>query len=109
LYDRIAVRVNQMVERGWVAEVEDLLRQGICPSAPAFRAIGYRQLVQHIRGECGLYEAIEDTVRATRRYAKRQMTWFRKEAEIRWLSVLDIDAELPALLHEIQIRGAFAR
>lgn len=109
LYDRIAVRVNHMVERGWVAEVEDLLRRGIPPSAPAFKAIGYRQMVQHIRGECGLHEAIEDTVRATRRYAKRQVTWFRKEAEIRWLSVLDIDAELPALLHEIQIRGAFAR
>ena len=54
LYDRIGDRVEQMVERGWISEVVSLLEQGIDPGAPAFQAIGYRQMVQHVRGHLGL-------------------------------------------------------
>ena len=101
LYDRIADRVKQMVEKGWVSEVVTMLDQGIEPSAPAFQAIGYRQIVRHVRGECSLQEAVRDTVQATRRYAKRQMTWFRKEP-VRWVPGLELDTVLPSLLHDIQ-------
>lgn len=102
LYDRIADRVDQMVAKGWVAEVVTMLNQGIEADAPAFQAIGYRQMVRHIGGECSLQEAVQQTVQATRRYAKRQMTWFRKEPGIRWIPGLELDSLLPSLLHDIQ-------
>ena len=101
LYDRIADRVDNMLERGWVAEVEDLLRRGVRPEAPGFQAIGYRQLVRYLRGEWGLDEAIEDITRATRRYAKRQQTWFRREKGVRWIPAEDLEARIPHLLDEL--------
>ena len=86
LYDRIAVRVGQMLAHGWVDEVRRLLASGLDPSAPAFQAIGYRELVGHLAGEATLEEATERIVRATRRYAKRQMTWFRRQADVEWFA-----------------------
>ena len=74
-----------MLNSGWVEEVERLLTAGIAPSSPAFQAIGYPQLARYLRGESSLDEAVEATVRATRRFAKRQLTWFRREPEIHWL------------------------
>lgn len=109
LYDRIAVRVNQMVEQGWLDEVLSMLDRGIDSSAPAFRAIGYRQMLRHVRGESTLDEAIDETVRASRRYAKRQETWFRKESGVRWHPAEELDRLVPTLLRDIQSRGAFAR
>ena len=84
LYDRIERRIALMVEQGWVREVAGLMQRGTRPDQPAFQAIGYRQLAGHLQGDCTFDEAIHDTVRATRRYAKRQLTWFRKEPRIRW-------------------------
>ena len=101
LYDRIADRVHQMIERGWLAEIKMMLDQGIDPTAPAFQAIGYRQLIRHLQGECSRREAIDETVRATRRYAKRQFTWFRREPDVQWFSGLDIDLALTALSHDM--------
>lgn len=100
LYDRISCRIQQMVERGWVAEVVELLRLGYAPEAPAFQAIGYRQIVRHVVGEWSLKSAMEDTVRATRRYAKRQLTWFRRERDIRWFPAQDLEHSVPTLVHE---------
>lgn len=101
LYDRIADRVHHMIERGWLAEIERMLERGIDPQAPAFQAIGYRQLIRHLQGEYSRREAIDETVRATRRYAKRQFTWFRREPDIEWFSGLDIDQALTALSRDI--------
>ena len=84
LYDAIEQRVAQMVRRGWVDEVARLLDRGLSPSAPGFQAIGYRQLARHLREGTPLDEEVAEIVRATRRYAKRQSTWFRKEPGIRW-------------------------
>jgi tRNA dimethylallyltransferase len=92
LYDRIAHRVHRMIEAGWVREVEELLHRGLSPRDPAFQAIGYRELAAHLAGEVSLEEAIEETIRATRRFAKRQLTWFRKERDIKWFSAEDLDA-----------------
>lgn len=86
LYDQIAGRVAQMVQKGWVEEVAGLLSRGLSPSLPAFQAIGYRQLVQYLEGPWSLDRAIAETIRATRRFAKRQETWFRKETDITWFS-----------------------
>jgi len=92
LYDRIATRVHQMMECGWVDEVRGLLDAGLDEAAPAFQAIGYRQIAAHVGGRLSLEDAIEETVRATRRFAKRQLSWFRKESEIKWF---------PAVPHEV--------
>ena len=89
LYDRISERVGTMIQAGWVEEVADLLRKGVGPELPAFQAIGYRELAAHLSGRETLDAAIEATIRATRRYAKRQMTWFRREPAIRWFSIED--------------------
>jgi len=89
LYDRIAERVRRMIEAGWVEEVEDLLGRGLGSELPPFQAIGYRELTTYIGGETSLEEAVTAIVRATRRYAKRQMTWFRKERAVTWFSMED--------------------
>ncbi len=102
LYDRISDRVHRMVRRGWIAEVEGLLSRGVAPEAPAFQAIGYRQIVRHVLGSWSLEAALADTIRATRRYAKRQETWFRKESGVRWVSALDLEQATAALLLELR-------
>lgn len=87
LYDRIASRVERMLDRGWVDEVAALLERWADPGLPAFQAIGYRQLAGHLLEDRPLAEAVEETVVATRRYAKRQLTWFRGDNDIVWFRV----------------------
>jgi tRNA dimethylallyltransferase len=94
LYDQIAGRVVQMVQKGWVEEVAGLLSRGLSPALPAFQAIGYRQLAQYLEGTWSLDRAIAETIRATRRFAKRQETWFRKETDITWFSAQDTNNRL---------------
>jgi tRNA dimethylallyltransferase len=89
LYDEIVARIRRMIEAGWLAEVEGLLARGVSTSCPAFQAIGYRQLVGHLEGTSTLDGAIEEIERETRRYAKRQMTWFRRMADVHWIRDLD--------------------
>lgn len=84
LYDLVSARVLGMLREGWVEEVEGLLRAGVRPSARAFQALGYREIVLHLRGHLTLDEATEKIVRATRRFAKRQWTWFHRDPGIRW-------------------------
>lgn len=91
LYDRVAGRVDRMLQRGWVDEVEALLAKGFREEAPAFQAIGYRELARHLRGEWTLHRAREEIVLQTRRFAKRQMTWFRKEPDVTWIRADRID------------------
>lgn len=89
LYDRIRSRVESMLRAGWLQEVESLLHRGYTGAEPAFQAIGYRQIIRHLRGGVSLGEAMEDTIRATRRYAKRQLTWFRSDASVVWFDASD--------------------
>ncbi|HEX4955647.1 MAG TPA: tRNA (adenosine(37)-N6)-dimethylallyltransferase MiaA [Thermoanaerobaculia bacterium] len=84
LYHRIADRTVRMFQQGWVAEVRNLLDAGVSPEAIAFQAIGYREIVRHLATGWSLEEAQEETIRATRRFAKRQSTWFAREEEISW-------------------------
>lgn len=94
LYDRIEARVVGMLNAGWVAEIEALLASGVPPDAAAFQAIGYGQLIGYLQGRSTLEEARTETVTATRRYAKRQLTWFRREEGVRWLDARSSVAEL---------------
>jgi tRNA dimethylallyltransferase len=84
LYDRINRRVRTMFEGGLLDEVRGLLTRGFPPSAKAFEALGYRYAVQVLNGTMSRDEAVELTQRDTRRYAKRQMTWFRRERRVHW-------------------------
>lgn len=87
LYDRIESRVARMLEAGWIDEVKELMERGISPESPAFQAIGYRQIAGFLKGLMSRDEALVDIARATRRFAKRQLTWFRKEASVRWFEI----------------------
>ena len=101
LYDRISRRVERMAEAGWVGEVAELLAAGWAPISPAFQAIGYRQVVHHLRGELSLDQALGDIARETRRFAKRQLTWFRKEPAVDWIEAEPRAGQLSAALSAI--------
>ena len=89
LYERINTRVDQMMAAGFLHEVQSLLESGYDPTLPAFQAIGYRQLMDHLGGKLTLVEAVEQIKRETRRFAKRQITWFKRYARIRWFDAGD--------------------
>ncbi|MFH0898993.1 MAG: tRNA (adenosine(37)-N6)-dimethylallyltransferase MiaA [Pseudomonadota bacterium] len=81
---RIDARVETMVKEGLVDEVRALLARGFSPSLRAMAAIGYREICAHVGGQLGLAEAIERIKRATRKYARRQLAWFRSEPAVTW-------------------------
>ncbi|MFO7866126.1 MAG: tRNA (adenosine(37)-N6)-dimethylallyltransferase MiaA [Candidatus Aminicenantes bacterium] len=89
LYQRINNRVEAMMEKGLTAEVKNLIGRGVPESAPSFRALGYKYILSSLHGEISLTEAVRLTKRDTRRYAKRQMTWFKKMRGIHWFSPYD--------------------
>jgi tRNA dimethylallyltransferase len=105
LYDQIADRVARMMAAGWREEVAGLLQRGLSPRLPAFQAIGYRQLVRHLEGDESLDQAVAEIVRETRRFAKRQETWFRKEPEVIWFSAQDLERQIPGVLDYAKHRG----
>ncbi|GAA3214840.1 tRNA (adenosine(37)-N6)-dimethylallyltransferase MiaA [Nonomuraea helvata] len=85
LDERIAVRVERMWQAGLVDEVRSLLGQGLAEGRTASRALGYAQVIRFLEGEWSEEQAIEETVRATRRFARRQESWFRRDPRVRWL------------------------
>lgn len=85
LYRRINERVEAMIARGWLDEVRRLMEAGYSPDLPAMRSLGYAELVQVIQGRMTLAEAIPLIQRETRRFAKRQLTWFRADKQIEWI------------------------
>jgi len=85
LYQRLDERCRRMFESGLVEEVRSILDKGFPPEAKPFESHGYRQAVQMLRGELSSQEALFYAQRNTRNYAKRQMTWFRKEPDMEWL------------------------
>ena len=103
LYARIDLRVEQMLEQGLVAEVERLLARGVPDTATAMQAIGYKEIVQALRGQTTMDEAVRLIQQRSRNYAKRQLTWFRRNPELHWLEQtlpLDFSATFAlALLH----------
>ncbi len=84
LYARIDRRVEEMFRQGFVEEVLALMA-GYPRDCHAFKAIGYRQIAGYLEGKWSLEQALADTQRESRRYAKRQLTWFRADPEIVWL------------------------
>ncbi|MCB0844070.1 MAG: tRNA (adenosine(37)-N6)-dimethylallyltransferase MiaA [Bacteroidetes bacterium] len=84
LYERINQRVQEMVELGLESEVRDLLEQGYSRDLPSMQSIGYREMADYISGEISYDEAIRLIQRNSRRYAKRQLTWFRRYDDVNW-------------------------
>jgi len=89
---RIEERVDRMFEQGLAAEVESLLAQGVSEEAPPFRALGYKHVLMYLHHRISLDDAVALTKQDTRQYAKRQLTWFRKMAEVRWFAPSDLEA-----------------
>jgi tRNA dimethylallyltransferase len=87
LRQRIDARVEEMFRRGLVAETDQLLKRGLAENMTAMQALGYRQVAEHLRGERSLAETVELVKIRTRQFAKRQMTWFRKQADLKWIQV----------------------
>ena len=85
LYCRIEQRVDVMLANGLIAEVESLLAAGYGRDTIALRSFGYKELIAYLDGDCTYLEAISQLEQNTRRFAKRQLTWFRKDTRIGWL------------------------
>jgi len=86
LYRRIDSRVDSMLDKGWLKEVQDLLNRGISPRVKPMQSLGYRRLISFLRGEMDWARAVFLIKQDTRRYAKRQTTWFKADPEINWFS-----------------------
>jgi tRNA dimethylallyltransferase len=87
LHARINTRVNMMFARGLVDETRQLLEHGLAQNKTAMQALGYRQVVEHLRGERRLPATIELVKSKTRQFAKRQMTWFRRQLNLQWIEL----------------------
>ena len=87
LYDRINRRTQKLFDDGLVDEVKNLLAQGVSPDAQAMRGIGYKQTLEYLQGGATLDDTKAKVAQATRNFAKRQLTWFRRMNYIRWLKI----------------------
>lgn len=92
LRKRIAIRFKQMIKQGFIAEVETLFRRGdLDLSLPSMRAVGYRQVWEYLAGKTSKEQMIEQGITITRQFAKRQMTWLRREKDALWIATEDKD------------------
>jgi len=87
LDERINERVHAMFAAGLVEEVRRLIDSGVPEDAPSLRGLGYREVVAYLRGMMTLQECVQAVQRNTRRFARRQMTWFRADAAVQWIDV----------------------
>lgn len=99
LYRRIEERVERMIERGLLHEVEAVMKMGYGPELKPMQSLGYKQMVQFLSNELGWAEAVSLMKRETRRYAKRQSTWFRADREVHWR---DESADRKKILKEVR-------
>ncbi len=91
LYERIEERVEHMIRSGLVTEVQELLNRGFSPELNSMRGLGYKELTEYLQGKRSLDSSIDILKRNTRRFAKRQMTWFRRDKRIKWLNIDQAD------------------
>ena len=94
LYSRIDARVEAMIKAGWIDEVRGLVASGVPPGSKPFAFIGYAEWRAHLEGRISREEAVKQIQQSTRRFAKRQLTWFRKESGVHWLAGFGDDPEI---------------
>lgn len=93
LYDRINKRVDIMMQEGLVNEVKDILDMGYNKNLTSLQGLGYKEVIDYLDGKYGLEDAVETLKRDTRRFAKRQLTWFRRDDRIRWFNFEDYESK----------------
>lgn len=94
LYDRINKRVDIMVSKGLIEEVIKLKEMGYHRNLQSMQAIGYKEIFDYLEGDLSLQDSIDLIKRNSRRYAKRQLTWFRKDSRINWFNILNQDTNI---------------
>lgn len=94
LYRRINLRVDRMMEEGWLEEVRAVLGRGYSPDSKPLRSLGYKEIISYLTGEAGIEETIDLVKKSTRRYAKRQLTWFKADPQVNWFPVDEENCEL---------------
>lgn len=108
LYRRIEQRVDQMIDSGLVDEVRRLLNRGFCAELGSMHGLGYKEIAAYLNGALSLEQAVEILKRNTRRFAKRQLTWFRRDDRIKWFNIDEYEG-YTAIAQEITrcIEGVF--
>ncbi|QAY68387.1 tRNA (adenosine(37)-N6)-dimethylallyltransferase MiaA [Paenibacillus protaetiae] len=106
LYQRIEQRIDLMMEQGLVEEVRQLLQSGTPPHAVAMQGLGYKEIAAYLNGECTLEAAVTLLKRDTRRFAKRQLSWFRHMENIHWIDMGENFSNNLAAIHDI-LEGKF--
>ncbi|MCF7803183.1 MAG: tRNA (adenosine(37)-N6)-dimethylallyltransferase MiaA [Candidatus Marinimicrobia bacterium] len=93
LYERINRRVEMMIEDGLVEEVMEILEKGYTGEENALQTVGYQEIIEYLRDEISMEEAVSEIQKNSRRYAKRQMTWFRNQHEVTWFDLDEYDPQ----------------
>lgn len=101
LYERIDRRVDQMLEQGLVEEVRHLARMGYTKDMVSMQGLGYKEILAYLEGDCTLEEAVYILKRDTRHFAKRQLTWFRREKDVIWVNKPDFNYDNKKILEYI--------
>ena len=101
LYERIDRRVDAMMSDGLLGEVQALKKRGVKRGMTSMQGLGYKEILDYLDGTCSLEEAVYVLKRDTRHFAKRQITWFRREREVRWLKLEDFGGDLDRVLQKI--------
>lgn len=107
LYERIDMRVDIMMENGLENEVRKLIDMGYSPELVSMQGLGYKEFIPYFNGEISLEKAVDDIKKYTRHFAKRQLTWFRRQTEGIWIDMTDGDKEkaLSQIINEIEKRN----
>ncbi len=108
LYERIEKRIDIMLENGLIAEVEGLYKEGYDSDLVSMQGLGYKEILAYLKGECTLEEAVYILKRDTRHFAKRQITWFKREKEITWVNKNEFASEeeiLPFMINILKDKG----
>ena len=101
MYERIELRIDQMLEEGLVEEVRALKEKGYTRDMVSMQGLGYKEILDYLNGICSLEEAIYILKRDTRHFAKRQLTWFRREREVIWIQKNEFKHDEEAILNQI--------
>lgn len=101
LYDRIEKRIDIMIEQGLVKEVSSLYNKGYTKDLVSMQGLGYKEIIAYLEDECTLEEAVYVLKRDTRHFAKRQLTWFKREREVIWLNKSEFDESEDAILEKM--------
>lgn len=113
LYDRINLRVDRMLEKGLIEEVERLRDMGYTRNMVSMQGLGYKEILDMLDGMYSLEEAVEIIKRDTRHFAKRQLTWFRREKDVIWMDKREYDRDekkiLSGMLEILQKRGLISK